>query len=251
MRSYPWYEINGLTGELEPYAVYVASRLQFERCYQPEPDRPISVNRVLDVEALRDSFEGDEERYSWISGDPIMREIVHMLWCKPAELIRFAKINAEYMAGFRKSSYRVQAQIHMMAACLITGSASIPSPPSIYEDEAISKKLLRNYTMILWAHTRLHNEWFFARPRDDKLFSPTAAKLKTTLKTLPPSTSKKFHWPEVYTGLGLSDLPQFGKQTYKPGPGIFSWMMGSDPENHQDVSGLFDALDCIDDEHTK
>src|SRR5262245_11802280 len=121
----------------------------------------------------------------------------------------------------------------------------------MYEDEAISKKLLRDYTTMLWAHTWLHNKWFCAGPRDDKLFSPTAEELKTIVKTELPLKSGKFHRPEVFNDLGLSDLPQFGKQTHKPGSEIFSWIMRSDPENHHEVSGLLDALDCIDDEHTK
>lgn len=167
-----------------------------------------------------------------------------MLWCKPAELTKFAKINAEFMAGFRRKKTAIeQARIHMMTACLVLGKT--------YEDDAVSKKLLRDNATVLWARAWLRDEWFRARPRDEERFSPTATELQAMLKKLPPSQTDKFHWPEVYTDLGLSDVPQFGKQTYKPGPGIFSWMMTSDPEDHEDVTGLLDALDCTDDEHAK
>ena len=239
MRSYPWYEINGLTREVEPYARYSYHRVNFERYYQPE----LSPGTEITTESLENSISSDEERYHWMLGEPLMRDFIHMLWCKPAELTRFAKINAEYMAGFRKKTYREQARIHMMTACLIVGET--------YEDDAVTKKLLRDNATILWARAWLRDEWFRSRPHDKERFSPTAAELETVVKTQLPFKSGKFPWPEVVIDLGLSDLPQSGKQTHKAGPGIFSWIMRSDPENHDDVSGLLDALDCIDDEHTK
>jgi hypothetical protein len=217
MRPYPWYEINGLTRELEPYARYSCRRVQFEHCYRPEPNQPLSINGVLDVGALRNSVQGDEDRYGWISGDPITRDIVHMLWCNPVAFTKLSEINAEYMAGFQERHYIDQARIHMMTACLIVGETC--------EDDAVSKKLLRDNTLLLWARA-----WFRAGARGAKRFSPPVKELKTTIKLLPPSTSKnhKFHWRELYIDLGLSDLPEFGKQTYERGPGIFSWMMRSD-----------------------
>jgi hypothetical protein len=241
MRPYPWYEITGLTRELEPYALYSSRRVHFEYCYRPEPDQPLSINGVLDVEALRNSVTVDRDRYGWISGEPIMRDLMHMLWCNPAGLTDFATINAEYMAGFRKRpsidrerSEIDQARIHMMTACLLVGET--------YEDDAVSKKLLREKTLLLWARA-----WFRAGARGAKRFSPTVKELETTIKSLPPSKSDKFHWRELYIDLGLSDLPQVGKQIYEPGLGIFSWMMRSDPEHHEEVTGLLDALDCISD----
>ena len=228
-----------MTRELEPYARYLYDRLHFECYYQPDP-QPVGK---ITIGSLENSISGDEERYRWISGEPLILDFIHMFWCKPARLTEFAKINAEYMAGFRDKHYIVRGRIYMMTACLIVGET--------YEDDAVSKKLLRHNAMGLWARTSLHHEWFRAQQCDDERFSPTAAELKTALKKLIPSQTDKFHWPEVYTGLGLTDLAQFGKQTHKGGRGTFSWMMRSGTENHEDVADLLDALDCIDDEHTK
>jgi hypothetical protein len=234
MRPYPWYEINGLTRELEPYALYAYHRVHFERCYQPEPSP--------DVQSLADSITGDEERYGWMSGDVIMREIVHMLRYNPDALIKRAQINKEYMTGFRGQlprgrHYIDQARIHMMNACLVLGET--------YEDAAITKRLLKLKTLDLWALSWL---------RSEGNFSPSAPELKATFKRLPPMMVEKFHWPEVFSDLGLSDLPEFGKQTHKPGPGVFSWTMRSDLENREDFADLLDALDALhsdDDEHIK
>jgi hypothetical protein len=221
-RPYPWYEINGLTRDLEPYAHYSASRVHFERCYQPETDQPLFSNGNLDIEALRRSFQGDEERYGWISGDPIMKEIAAMLWGDPAALINRAQVNADYMSGFKNRSATdkprsviEQARIHMMTACLVLGET--------YEDDAVSKKLLRDNTLLLWA-----GAWFRAEALTAKRFSPTMAELEATMRKLPPCRRDKFqrdkfHWPEVFSSLGLSALPAFGKQTHKPGRRVFSW----------------------------
>lgn len=62
MRPYPWYEINGLTRELEPYARYSYDRLNFERYYQPEP----LAGGKITIGSLKDSISGDEERYHWM-----------------------------------------------------------------------------------------------------------------------------------------------------------------------------------------
>jgi hypothetical protein len=239
MRPYPWYEINGLTRELEPYAFYSSRRVHFEYCYRPEPDQPLSINGALDVKALRNSVTEDQERYGWISDESIMRDLVHMLWCNPAGLTDFATINAEYMAGFRKRpsidgerSEIDQARIHMMTACLLVGET--------YEDDAVSKKLLRDNTLELWGRA-----WFRARVRGAKRFSPTIEELETTIKSLPPSKSDKFHWRELYIDLGLSDLPALGKQTYKPGLGIFSWMMRSDPVRKSQAYSMRSIVSAI------
>jgi IPT/TIG domain-containing protein len=309
MRPYPWYEINGLTRELEPYALYAYRRVHFERCYQSEPDIQLSplsayagsagftltvagvnfvsgatvlfagnsaattfvsaqsltatilaawitaagvvqvqvrnpnsdLSNLVDftilsgrrrrVSALEDSITGDEERYGWMSGDVIMREIVHELQYDPDALIKRAQINKEYMTGFRGRPYIDQARIHMMNACLVLGET--------YEDAAITKRLLKLKTLDLWALSWLRNEGNF---------SPSAPELKATFKRLPPMMVEKFHWPEVFSDLGLSDLPEFGKQTHKPGPGVFSWTMRSDPritrlvpEHREDVASLLDA----------
>jgi hypothetical protein len=200
LRPYPWYEISPLTRTLAPYAFYSFSREHFDRCYQPEP---------ADI-SLAASINNDDERYSWMSGDPIMREIVHMLPVNPAAFTKLAQINAEYMAGFRKKHYIDQARIHMMTACLMLGS---------HEDAAVTKKLLQIKTLELWARAWL---------RSEGKFSPIADEINATIEKLPPIKNKKFHWDVVRKDLGLLNLPEFGKQTYKPGPGIFSWIMRSD-----------------------
>jgi hypothetical protein len=234
MRPYPWYEINGLTLELEPYALYTLRRTHFERCYQPEPspDGAITVQSLKDsILGDKDSILGDDERYGWMSGDTIMRGIVHKLRYDPDALEKLAQIDKEYMSGFSARHYIDQARIHMMSARLVLGET--------YEDAAVTKRLLRLKTLDLWAFSWL---------RMKGNFFPDAAELEDTLKILPPVIAGKFHWPEVFSNLGLSDLPEFGEQTHKPGPGVFSWTMRSDPritrlvpEHREDVASLLDA----------
>jgi hypothetical protein len=188
MRPYPWYEINGLTLELEPYAAYASARVHFERCYQPEPDR------VITDQSLADSIRDDEERYGWISGDPIVRDIVHSLWSSPDELAKFDQINREYMDGFRGRAHVDQARIHLMTACLGLGD---------FEDEAVTKKLLKTEAKELWTRAWL---------RSEKKFFPSRTELDAASKRIAPNVADKFHWSDAFRDLGLLDMPSFREQ---------------------------------------
>ena len=221
MRPYPWYEINRLTRELEPYAHYSASRVHFERCYQPETDQPLSSNGDLDVEALWVSVEGDEERYGWMSGDPIIRDIVHLLGQDPAGFSNLARINAEYMNGFRDRAPVDQARIHLMTACLLLGH---------FEDAAVTKKLLKLKAMELWSRARL---------RSEKKFSPSQDELDAAYQEIPPKVAEKFHWADVFRDLGLFDVPQAGQTNYTPDPTrVISWTMEQPdpPQQYEDIT---------------
>ena len=193
MRQYPWYEINGLTLELEPYAAYASARVHFEHCYQPE------LNYVITLKSLLDSVGGDEERYGWMSGDPIMRDIAHMLWCDPKALTKRARINEAYMDGFKDFSMITQARIHVITACLSLGS---------YTDATITKKRVKERARKFWARAWLRHE---------KIFSPSTGQLNAALKRLPDANDKTFHWEVVLRDLGLSDLAQSREQDQGPG----------------------------------
>ncbi len=203
MRPYPWYEFNDLTRKLEPYALYSSRRVDFDCRYRPEPDG------VITVQSLADSISDDGERYGWITGDPIMRDIVHMLRGNPDGFTKLAQINAEYMNGFRDRSTIDQARIHMITACLVLGS---------HKDTTVTKNLLKVRALELWAMAWL---------RSEKKFSPGAAELKATLQKLPNENDPRFHWEVVFRDLGLSDLPKLGEQDQEPDPGTFFWMMRS------------------------
>jgi hypothetical protein len=193
MRPYPWYEVNGLTLELEQYAAYAFERVQFERLYQPEP------NRLITPRPLLDSVGDDEERYGWMSGDPIMRDMAHMLWCDPGALTKRARINAAYMNGFKCLSMMAQARIHVMTACLSLGS---------YTDTTVTKKDVKGRARKFWARAWLRHE---------KIFSPSTGQLNAALKRLPDANDKTFHWEVVLRDLGLSDLAQSREQDQGPG----------------------------------
>jgi hypothetical protein len=199
MNPYPWYGDNKVTKRLGPYAVYAARRQDLERLYQPEPDVALIENGCLDVKALEKSFQGDEERHGWLSWDPIIREIVHMLTHDPAGFDRLAtKINAEYMVGFQHKTVIDQARIHLMTACHLMGH---------WDDDIIAKKWLRNKGLELWARA-----WHrgYTEKNGIRRYFPTQDELNTFYLQLPPiregNKDKDWPWERVYSSIGLAEM---------------------------------------------
>ena len=129
MRGYPWYADNAITRKLGPYAAYAAGRVDFERLY-PQSE-PILDWAKEDIELLNKSIADDQDRWNWLSGEPLMRDFAHMLIYAPMVLTTLAKINAAYMDGFQQFSDLAQARIHMMSACRLLGH---------WDDHIIAKK---------------------------------------------------------------------------------------------------------------
>jgi hypothetical protein len=206
---------------LEPYALRASRKILFDPCFLPaDPQDDIIVGSPTET------FKDEDACYNWPCVDPIIRDDTPFPWCDPAGFSRFAHINEAYMSGFRNRAAVDQARIHLITACLELGH---------FEDEAVTKNLLKMKAMELWTRAWL---------RSEKKFFPSPTELDAAFKRIPPNVADKFHWSDAFRDLGLLDIPSLGEQDYTPGPGVFYWMMRSDPDR-QDAAGLLDALQAL------
>jgi hypothetical protein len=196
---YPWYAVNEITRALEPYAIYAAQREMFNRMYQPELENQFLEDGELDFRELTKHFQHDEDCYGFLSGDPLMIEIVHGLMNAPEKIATLAKINAAYMNGFTKWPTMRQARLHMLTACLRLGDR--------HDDHNITKRWLRLKTLVLWA-----SAWIRATRRKDgaRIYCPDKKLVTEVCNQLPPlrTTSARLKWPweRVYSSLGLDGV---------------------------------------------
>jgi hypothetical protein len=202
MRDYPWYADNAITRKLGPYAAYVARRVNFEPLY-PESE-PILDWAKDDIKLLNQSIADDEDRWNWLSGEPLMRDLAHMLICDPMALTTLAKINAAYMDGFQHFSDLNQARIHMMSACLLLGH---------WDDHRIAKKWLREKTLELWTRA-----WIRRRTGESGIrrYHPTEEELDAAYQLIPPRRTPqallKWPWERVYSSIGLAEVRRADRQ---------------------------------------
>jgi hypothetical protein len=265
MNPYPWYADNTTTRKLQPYAVYAARRETFNRVYpqhkvtweeyqhlcphkasrkefskisiQPEP---VYDWLTEDIHELEKSVTDDQGRWEWLSGDPIMRDIAHMLMHDPKQFSNLAKINDAYMNGFTGWTDIDQARVHAMTACLLLGH---------WDDHIIAKKFLRRKTLALWTHAWIRAE---AIGTEIRKYSPSRDDMNEVYCKLPPvSTPKvqqKWPWERVFRSLGLAGMRRASsKPAIKIGT-VIEWEMFSEPlpKTYQELEGslaVYAALD--------
>jgi hypothetical protein len=237
VNAYPWYAINSVTTRLEPYAVYVANRENYNRLYRPEPDVDLVQHGQFDAKALEESVLGDEHRYGWLCDDPIMRSIAHMLMHDPDRFSALDKINKQYMEGFQHMRIFDQARIHLLSACHLMG---------YLDDDIIAKKWLRLKGLWLWARA-WHRGYKDGRGR----YFPTKDQLNARYSQLPPIRARKknkaWKWERVYSSIGLAQMPQVSRQKRHKKPTVFSWEMVSEsPRTYQELEDSLSALRVFD-----
>jgi hypothetical protein len=207
---YPWYAVNKVTRELEPYAIYAARRENLNRIWQPESDAqflkfgPDGRVKEINTDLLAESVCHDTTRYTALSGDPLMIDIGHSLIHAPEKITALAKLNTSYMSGFRlppkKWSEIQQARVHMMTACLLLGEC---------DDHLITKKWLWLKTLELWTYA-----WIRAKSQKDgtRIYHPSEKLLAATMNELPPVRAAKAKPPRkwkrerVCSSLGLHGI---------------------------------------------
>jgi hypothetical protein len=222
---YPWYAVNEVTRELEPYAVYAARREIFNRTFQPEADPQFlkfgangRVNEI-NTDLLAESIRHDNMRYGVLSGDSLMIEYAYNLMHAPERIEAQAKINTSYMDGFIKWKTVRQTRVHMMTACLLMGH---------WDDYIVTKKWIRWKTICLWACAIIR-----ATPRKNgtRRYFPAKRLMNYVANRLPPlrTTSARLKWPweRVVRSLGLDGMwgaRESGRSDDREIiPTIFSW----------------------------
>jgi len=196
MRGYPWYADNDITRKLGPYAAYAAGRVDFERLY-PQSE-PVLDWAKDDIKLLNQSILDDQDRWSWLSGEPLVRDFVHMLISHPVALTALTKVNSAYMDGFRDFSEFKQARIHMMTACRLLGH---------WDDHIIAKKWLQKKTLELWTRAWIRHT---TRDSDIRRYHPTEKELDHAYQLIPPmrtpKAQRKWPWERVYSSIGLAEV---------------------------------------------
>jgi hypothetical protein len=220
MNPYPWYTPNEITTRLEPFAAYAVVREHFNRLYQPETQ--LWTGNACDVKLLLQSVKQDEERYGWLSADPLIRELAHLLALDPGAMTRFAKINATYMRGFSDQNTFDQVRIHLLSACLLMGH---------WDDHIIAKKWLQYKALQLMAGARVRA----TAPGDLHRYCPTGTQLDAAYCELPPikilkTPGRKWPWERVYRSVGLNTMRPANKgKRSSTIPTAFAWDMEAEP----------------------